>query len=147
MPKPIPGYLSGPIRDVLAKYPAGIKGLAEKLGANYGSLLNTFKRGPNRSLYRFIDSANYLGISTDELLELLEYQPGDQRKRALESMLGLTGETTLKDVLKDEPAIQGYVYGLLRGQSGSTIASLYKPLAKEFRMDLEHMCRELETSR
>lgn len=144
MPKPIPSYIPKTIKLALDRYPNGIKGLADNLGINYGSLINTFKRGQNKTFARFIDAANYLGIQPEELFEVLKYEPGESRKHALKKIIGISSPTTLKDVLKDEPAVEGFIYRLIRGDSGRTILDFYKPLADQVGLGLDQLSHALD---
>ena len=133
LPHPIPDYVPGPVRDLIAsQYPGGVKQLAGRMDAKYTTVVNLFQRRQHRSFRCFLDLAESLNISPDDLCRVV-MQPAPLRKQALFALIGHAGSTRgLVDAESEH-----YLYTFLQGVAGNKVATIYAPMARALGVDLK----------
>jgi len=143
MPRPIPDYVPGAVRDIVSqRWPENrLKGLAQHASLEYNTVLCTFKRSGNRSLFIFEEFCQLLKTDMNEVADMLAL-PEIERRSKLKALI-YTRYNSIQELYREEGITDTYVEMLFRGDTGSRIVDFYKPLSRSLGLDLKGLAAVL----
>lgn len=140
MPQPIPDYVPGPIRDLVASRhkDTGVRGFAESAGFTYTSLLYMLKSRNHVSLRTWNDFCKQLEIDPETAaIRWLTLESDERRaaiKEAIQEKFG-----SVQRMHFEQAASEGYLSKLLNSEAANKIIKKYIPLAKSTGVTLEQL--------
>lgn len=144
MPRPIPEYVPPSIRDIIyAKWgDQGLRGLADHAQLEYRTVIATFSRTSNRSLFKFQQLCRKLGITMEEGARILQFDRDTRRAKLMNRIEAKYG--SVQEIYRKEGISDTYIENLYRTETGERVYAYYAPLAKALGLNLDGLTIALD---
>jgi hypothetical protein len=125
----------------------GLKSMATQHELEYPTVLCTFSRSNNRSLFEFQDFCRAINsdgkTDMDFVVKILD-MPEQKRREKLKALI-YERFSSIQEMCRQTGVSDSYIEQLFRGETGARVKEFYRPLATALGLNLESIAAILKS--